>query len=46
MSKNPYEIKKSPEAIVSAQAINLDDFVSKANPETRHYELGCATGNK
>lgn len=29
MSKNPFEIKKTPRAIVSAQAINLDDFMSK-----------------
>ncbi len=29
MSKNPFEIKKTPRAIVSAQAINLDDFLSK-----------------
>ena len=28
MSKNPFEIKKTPRAIVSAQAINLDDFLS------------------
>ena len=29
MSKNPFEIKKTPRAIISAQAINLDDFMSK-----------------
>ena len=45
MSKNPFEIRKSPEAIVAAQAITLDDFVSKMNPETRHYDFGCATGH-
>ena len=29
MSKNPFEIKKTPRAIISAQAINLDDFMIK-----------------
>jgi hypothetical protein len=31
MSKNPFEIKKTPRAIVSAQAIKLDDFVKKSD---------------
>ena len=40
MSKNPFEIKKTPRAIVSAQAINLDDFVKKAD---QLYPDNCAT---
>ena len=41
MSKNPFEIKKTPRAIVSAQAINLDDFVKKTDiPDT----VKCGTG--
>ena len=42
MSKNPFEIKKAPRAIVSAQAINLDDFVKKSD----QYDVrnNCGTG--
>ena len=41
MSKNPFEIKKTPRALVSAQAINLDDFVKKMDiPDT----VKCGTG--
>lgn len=42
MSKNPFEIKKTPRAIVSAQAIKLDDFVKKLdNPGD---STKCGTG--
>ena len=41
MSKNPFEIKKTPRAIVSAQAINLDDFVKKTD---QYVPQKCGTG--
>ena len=41
MSKNPFEIKKTPRAIVSAQAINLDDFVKKSD---QLFPEKCGTG--
>lgn len=31
MTKNPFEIKKAPRAIISAQAINIEDFLKKAD---------------
>ena len=45
MSKNPFEIKKTPRAIVSAQAINLDDFLSKImdNKDGWGRGNGCGT---
>jgi hypothetical protein len=43
MSKNPFEIKKAPRAIVSAQAINLDDFVKKTD---QYVPQKCGTGYK
>ena len=30
MTKNPFEIKKAPRAIISAQAINIEDFLKKS----------------
>ena len=40
MSKNPFEIKKTPRAIVSAQAIKLDDFLKKSD---QYLPQGCGT---
>ena len=44
MSKNPFEIKKTPRAIVSAQAINLDDFMSKTWTDNKDDRGGGGCG--
>ena len=44
MSKNPFEIKKAPRAIISAQAINLDDFMSKTWTDNKDDRGGGGCG--
>ena len=44
MSKNPFEIKKAPSAIISAQAINLDDFMSKGVIDHKDDVSGAGCG--
>ena len=42
MTKNPFEIKKAPRAIISAQAINIEDFLKKAG----HPGKSCPSSDR
>jgi hypothetical protein len=39
---NLFEIRKSPESIIAAQALTFDDFVYKTDTDFSHDK--CATG--
>ena len=42
---NPFAIRKSPASIITAQALNLDDYVQTMNDDTDRVSI-CATNNK
>ena len=42
---NPFGIRKSPVSIITAQALNLDDYVQRTIDDTNHLGY-CATSNK
>ena len=44
MTKNPFEIKKTPRAIISAQAINIEDFLKKVDGHPGHK--GCPSSDR
>ena len=44
MTKNPFEIKKAPRAIISAQAINKKNFLTKV--DGHHGHRGCPSSDR
>ena len=44
-NENPFAIRKSPVSIISAQALNLDDYVQRTLDDTDRVSF-CATTNK
>ena len=43
--KNPFAIRKSPVSIITAQALNLDDYVQRTIDDHDRVSF-CATTNK
>ena len=43
--KNPFAIRKSPVSIITAQALNLDDYVQRIIDDRDGISF-CTTGNK
>jgi hypothetical protein len=41
--KNPFAIRKSPVSIISAQAVNLDDYVQRTIDDNEARVNVCAT---
>ena len=44
-NENPFAIRKSPVNIITAQAVNLDDYVQRTLDEKDRVGLPCATTN-
>ena len=44
-NENPFAIRKSPVSIITAQALNLDDYVQRTIDDTNRVSF-CATTNK
>lgn len=43
--KNPFAIRKSPTSIITAQALNLDDYVQRTTDDLDRV-IPCTTTNK
>jgi hypothetical protein len=44
-NENPFAIRKSPASIITAQALNLDDYVQRTIDDRDRISF-CATTNK
>ena len=45
-NENPFAIRKSPASIITAQALNLDDYVQRTIDDRERTSVSiCATGN-